>query len=70
MTQNFVAIDAGQEDRIICTAFYCPETGSKPPYTKSGYGNVKNGYLPDPSILFDVLKRSKTITSISVKLKQ
>lgn len=69
MTRTFVAIDVVQEDRIICTAFYCPETGSKAPYTKSGYGNVKNGYLPDPSILFDVLKRSKTIKSISISLK-
>lgn len=58
-----------QEDRVICTAFYCPKNGLKYPYPKSGYGSVKNGLFPDPSILFAVLKRSKTIKSISISLK-
>lgn len=55
-----------EKDKIVCAAFYCSET---PPRIKSGYGNVVNGFLPDPSILFDVLRRSETIKSISVKLK-
>lgn len=64
-----LAAKAVEEDKVICTASYDPSTIYNPVRTKTGYGNVKNGYLPDPSILFEVLTRSKTIKSISISLK-